>query len=54
MGVTAVLISLKSKLSITKRKFGQIVVRGITNVSNTFLAECWRLEISYGPGPLIK
>ena len=30
-------------------KFGQIVVWPVTNISNMFLAECWRLEISCGP-----
>ena len=27
-------------------KFGQIVVCYMTNISNMFLAECWRLETS--------
>ena len=33
-------------LSPIKIKFGQILVRCMTNISNMFLAECWRLETS--------
>ena len=31
-------------LCITKVKFGQIVVYCMRNISNLFLAQCWRLE----------
>ena len=30
-------------------KFGQILVCCMTNISNMFLAECWRLETSSRP-----
>ena len=30
-------------------KFGQILVCCMTNISNMFLAECWRLETSFRP-----
>ena len=33
-------------LSPIKMKFGQILVCCMTNISNMFLAECWRLETS--------
>ena len=33
-------------LSTIKMKFGQILVCYMTNISNIFLAECWRLETS--------
>ena len=33
-------------LSPVKIKFGQIVVCFMKNISNMFLAECWRLETS--------
>ena len=33
-------------LSPIKMKFGQILVCCMTNISNVFLAECWRLETS--------
>ena len=33
-------------LSPVKMKFGQILVCCMTNISNMFLAECWRLETS--------
>ena len=33
-------------LSTIKIKFGQIIVCCMTNISNMFLAECWRLETS--------
>ena len=33
-------------LSPIKIKFGQILVCCMTNISNMFLAECWRLETS--------
>ena len=33
-------------LSPIKMKFGQILVCSMTNISNMFLTECWRLETS--------
>ena len=33
-------------LSIIKMKFGQVLVFYITNISNMFLAECWKLGTS--------
>ena len=33
-------------LSTIKMKFGQVLVCCMTNISNIFLAECWRLETS--------
>ena len=36
-------------LSSIKMKFGQILVRSITRTSNMFLAQSWRLEISFEP-----
>ena len=30
-------------------KFGQIPVCRMTNISNMFLAECWRVETSFRP-----
>ena len=33
-------------LSTIKMKFGQILVCCLTNISNVFLAQCWRLETS--------
>ena len=33
-------------LSVIKMKFGQILVCCMKNISNMFLAECWRLETS--------
>ena len=30
-------------------KFGQILMHLITNISNMFLAQCWRLETSSTP-----
>ena len=35
-----------SILSTTNMKFGQILLCGMTNISNMFLAESWGLEIS--------
>ena len=36
-------------LSTIKMKFGQILVYCMTNISNIFLAQCWRLETSSRP-----
>ena len=36
-------------LSTIKMKFGQILVCCMTNISNMFLAQCWRLETSSRP-----
>ena len=36
-------------LSPIKMKFGQILVCCMTNISNMFLAQCWRLETSPRP-----
>ena len=48
MEVTIMLISLEI-LSAIKMKFGKILVCYMTNISNMFLAECWRLETSSRP-----
>ena len=32
-----------------KMKFGQIPVCCMTNISNMFLTECWRVETSFRP-----
>ena len=36
-------------LSPIKMKLGQILVCPMTNISNMFLAQCWRLETSFRP-----
>ena len=36
-------------LRTIKMKFGQILMHLITNISNMFLAQCWRLETSSRP-----
>ena len=36
-------------LCLIKIKFGQILVCCITNISNMFMAQCWKLETSYRP-----
>ena len=36
-------------LSTIKMKFGQILVYYKTNISNMFVAQCWRLETSSKP-----
>ena len=46
MQVTLMLIPFDLFLSPIKMKFGQILVCYMTNISNMFLAECWRLETS--------
>ena len=42
-------IAAECKLSPIKMKFGQILVCCMTNISNMFLAECWRWETSSRP-----
>ena len=44
MEVTLSLVSLNPKNY--QKEFGQILVYLTANVSNMFLAQCWRLEIS--------
>ena len=46
MEVTLLLISFERAI---KMKFGQILVRSMTKISNMFLAQCGRLETSSGP-----
>ena len=46
MEVTLMLISFESYIEM---KFGQILVCCITNISNMFLAQCWRLKTSSRP-----
>ena len=47
MEVTLSLVSLNPKNY--QKEFGQILVYLTANVSNMFLAQCWRLEISSRP-----
>ena len=44
MQVRLMLLSFESQV-----QFGQILVCCMTNISNMFLAECWRLETSSRP-----
>ena len=44
MQATLMLLSFESQAL-----FGQILVYCMTNISNVFLAECWRLETSSRP-----
>ena len=48
MEVTLSLVSLNPERRYQK-EFGQILVYLTANVSNMFLAQCWRLEISSRP-----
>ena len=46
---SCIMLDLNLFISTIKMKLGQILVCCMTNISNMFLAECWRLETSCRP-----